>query len=81
MDKGEPRFKVGDKVNVKCSRGNDFPMSYVYKATILKAIYGADFVNHCWQYQVIFEDTDLPSRWFLEKLIKFPDEQFDAEVM
>lgn len=81
MDKCKPKFKNGDKVNVKCSRYNDFPLSYIYRATIVNVKYCADMVNRCWQYRVQYEDGTISYRWFLEDLIKFPNEQYDVEVL
>lgn len=81
MDKGISKFKIGDKVKVLCSRGNEFPLRSVYGATIIAKGFGVKPLYKCWQYQVRYDDGELSFGWLLEELIKFPNEQFEVEVL
>lgn len=81
MEKGVPKFKIGDKVKIKVIRLNDFPEAKVYGATIVNIKYGADAINRCWQYQVKYNDGVPSGRWLIEEIIKFPYEQFEAEII
>lgn len=77
------KFKIGDKVKVKCCRSaDDFPKTSIYNATITNVKYdGITSANACWQYRVKYNDNQYSFGWLLEQSIKFCDEQFDVEVL